>query len=51
MAFDELTLESFIWENTMRAAHAVTPSLPPPPEERLPASDIKPLARAERLKL
>ena len=38
MAFDELTLESFIWENTMRAADAVAPNLPYPPEERRPVS-------------
>ena len=31
----------------MRAAHAVAPNLPPPPEERLPASDIKPPARSK----
>ena len=47
MAFDELTLESFIWENTMRAADAVAPNLPYPPEERLPVRDMKPLARSK----
>jgi len=35
MAFDELTLGSFIWETTMRAADAVEPNLLYPPEERL----------------
>ena len=36
MAFDEFTLESFISENTMRAADAVAPNPQYPPEERLP---------------
>ena len=43
----ELTLESFIWENTMRAAHAVASNLPPPPEERRPVKGIKPLERSK----
>jgi hypothetical protein len=30
----------------MRAAHAVAPNLAYPPEERLPTTDIKPLARS-----
>jgi hypothetical protein len=47
MAFDELTLESFIWENTMHAADAVAPNLSYPPQERLPVSDVKPLARSK----
>ena len=47
MAFEELTLESFIWENTTRAAHAVAPSLPPPPEERRPVRGIKPPERSK----
>ena len=41
MAFDWLTLESLIWENTMRAANAVAPNLPPPPQERRPVRGIK----------
>jgi hypothetical protein len=36
MAFDDLTLESFISDNTMRAADAVAPNLPYPPQARLP---------------
>jgi len=47
MAFDELTLVSFIWENTMRAADAVAPNVPYSPEERLPMRDMKPLARSK----
>jgi len=47
MAFEEFTLESFIWENTLRAAHAVAPNLPPPPEERRPVRGIKPLERSK----
>jgi hypothetical protein len=47
MAFEEFTLESFRWENTMRAAHAVAPNLPPPPEERRPMRGIKPLERSK----
>jgi len=47
MAYDELTLESFIWENTMLAADAVAPNLPYPPQERLPVRDIQPLARSK----
>jgi len=47
MAFEELTLESFMWENTMRAAHAVAPNLPLPPEERRPVTGIKPLERSK----
>ena len=47
MAFEEFTLESFIWENTMRAAPAVAPNLPPPPEERRPMRGIKPLERSK----
>jgi len=31
----------------MRAADAVSPSLAYPPEERLPATNIKPLARSK----
>jgi len=31
----------------MRAAHAVAPNLPPPPEERRPVSGIKPLERSK----
>jgi len=46
MAFDEFILESFIWENTMRAADAVAPNLPYPPE-CLPVRDMKPLARSK----
>ena len=45
--FDEFTLESFIWENTTRAAHAVAPILPPPPEERRHVRGIKPLERSK----
>jgi hypothetical protein len=33
--------------NTMRAAHAVAPSLAYPPQWRLPTTDIKPLARSK----
>jgi len=33
--------------NAMRAADAVTPNLAYPPEERLPATEIKPLARSK----
>jgi len=47
MEFDELTLESFIWENTMRAADAVAPNLPYPPQECLPVRDIQLLARSK----
>jgi len=47
MAFEELTLETFTWENTMRAAHAVAPNLPPPPEKRRPVRGIKPLERSK----
>ena len=47
MAFDESTLESFIWENATRAADAVAPNLPYPPEERLAVRDVKPLARSK----
>jgi len=47
MAFEELTLESFIWEHTMRAAHAVAPNLPPPPEKRRPVMGINPLERSK----
>ena len=47
MAFDELTLESFVRENTMGAADAVAPNLPYPPEERLPVRDVKPLSRSK----
>jgi hypothetical protein len=47
MAFDELRLESFICENTMRAAHAIAPNLPPPPEERLPVKVIKPMEHSK----
>jgi len=47
MAFDDLNLESFIWENIMRAADAVAPNLPYLPEERLPVRDVKPLARSK----
>jgi hypothetical protein len=47
MAFDELTLESFISENTMRAADAVAPNPQYPPEERLPVRDVKPLPRSK----
>ena len=43
MAIDELIVASFIWENTMRAADAIAPNLPPPPEERRPVSEIQPL--------
>jgi len=43
LTFDKLTLESFIWESTMRAAHAVAPNLPPPTDERPPVRGIKPL--------
>ena len=42
-AFDELTLELFIWGHAMRAADAVAPNLPPPPEERRPVSETQPL--------
>ena len=35
--------ESFIWENTMRAADAVAPNLAPPTEERCPVRKTKPL--------
>jgi len=31
----------------MRAAHAVAPNLPPPPEERRPVRGIKPLERSK----
>jgi len=31
----------------MRAADAVAPNLPYPPEERLPVRDVKPLARSK----
>jgi hypothetical protein len=31
----------------MRAAHAVAPNLAHPPEERLPTTDVKPLARSK----
>jgi hypothetical protein len=41
MAFDELTLESFKWENTLCAADAVAQNLPYPPEEHHPVRDIK----------
>jgi len=47
MAFDDLTLEVFIWENTMRAADAVAPNLPYPAGARLLVRDIKPLARSK----
>jgi len=47
MVFDDLTLESFMWENTMRAADAVAPNLPHPPEMGLPVRDVKPLARSK----
>jgi hypothetical protein len=47
MAFDELTLESFVWENALRAAHAVAPNLPPQPEERLPVRGNKPLEHSK----
>jgi len=43
LAFDELTLELFIWGNALRAANAVAPNLPPPPEECRPVSKTKPL--------
>ena len=43
MAFDELTLESFIWKNTMRAANAVAPNLALPAEERRLVSETNPL--------
>ena len=33
--------------NTMRAADAVAPSMPYPPQERLPVRDIQPLARSK----
>ena len=46
MAFDELTLESFKWENTLCAADAVAQNLPYPPE-CLPVRDMKPLARSK----
>jgi len=47
MAFDESTLESFLWESTARAAHAVASNLAFPPEVRLPVRGIKPLARSK----
>ena len=47
MAFDESTLESFIWETIMRAADAVAPNLQYPPGERLPVRDVKPLTRSK----
>jgi hypothetical protein len=47
VVFDELTLESFILENTLRAAHAVVPNLQPPPEERLPVRGMKPLEHSK----
>ena len=47
IVFDELTLESFIWENTVRPAHAVAPNLAYPPGWRLPVRHSKPLARPE----
>ena len=47
MAFDDSTLESFIRENTMCAAHVVTPNLPPPPEERVPVKVKKPLEHSK----
>jgi len=47
MAFDELTVESFIWESTMCAADAVAPKLAYPLKERLSVTDIKPLARSK----
>ena len=47
MAFDDLFLESFIWEITERAAHAVALNLPLPPEERRPVRGIKPLERSK----
>jgi hypothetical protein len=46
-AFDELTVESFIWETTMCAADAAAPKLPYPLEGRLPVRNIKPLARSK----
>ena len=45
MEFDDLTLETFIWENTMCATDAVAPNLPYLLEERLAVRDVKPLAR------
>jgi hypothetical protein len=47
MAFDGLTLESFVWGNTMRGAHAVSPNLAPPSEERLHVRAMKPLAHSK----
>jgi len=47
MAFDELTLESFIWGNTMCAADAVAPNVLYLPEKRLLVRDVKPLARSK----
>ena len=47
LCFTSFSLESFIWENTTRAAHAVAPNLPPPPEERRPVRGIKPLERSK----
>jgi hypothetical protein len=41
VAFDELTLESSVWETTVRAAAAVAPNLPPLPEERYPVRERK----------
>ena len=47
IVFDELTLESFIWEHTMRAAHAVAPNRAYPPQWRLPITDIKRLTHSK----
>ena len=47
MAFEDLTLQSFIWEITLRATPPVAPNLPPPPEERRPVRGIKPLERSK----
>ena len=47
IVFSHINDSSLNSSNAMRAADAVAPNLAYPPEERLPTTDIKPLARSQ----